>query len=53
MAYPPCEPFDLAKVYNFLSIQGKLAGFEVFERFYEIGSHAGIVETQTYLFQHP
>ena len=52
-AYPSGKPFDLAKVYNRLSIKGELAGFEVFERFYEIGSHNGIAETETYLLQHP
>ena len=52
-SYSPGEPFDLAKVYNNLSLQGELVGFEVCERFYEIGSHSGIAETQTYLLQHP
>ena len=52
-SYPPGEPFDLAKVYNGLSINGELAGYEVFERFYEIGSHSGISETEAYLLQYP
>ena len=43
--YPENEPFDLAEVYHQLSIHGNLAGFEVFERFYEIGSHQGLKET--------
>jgi hypothetical protein len=30
---------------------GELAGYEVFERFYEIGSHQGIVDTQVYLLE--
>jgi len=42
---PPNEPFDLADVYNDLSLRGELAGHEVFERFYEIGSHKGLNET--------
>ena len=43
------EPFDLADIYCQLSIQGNLAGYEVFERFYEIGSHTGLKETADYL----
>lgn len=42
---PPNEPFDLADVYHDLSLRGELAGHEVFERFYEIGSHKGLEET--------
>ena len=41
--------FDLADLYHGLSIQNQLAGFEVNERFYEIGSHQGIKETELYL----
>jgi N-acetyl-alpha-D-muramate 1-phosphate uridylyltransferase len=41
--------FDLADLYHVLSIQNQLAGFEVKERFYEIGSHQGIKETELYL----
>ena len=41
--------FDLADLYQFLSIENQLAGFEVNERFYEIGSHQGIKETELYL----
>lgn len=43
--YPEDKPFDLAEVYYQLSIHGNLAGYEVFERFYEIGSHQGLKET--------
>ena len=42
------ERIDLAAIYHRLSIQGDLAGFEVFERFYEIGSHQGLQETIDY-----
>ncbi|MCR4348010.1 MAG: nucleotidyltransferase family protein [Sulfuricaulis sp.] len=42
------EPFDLADIYHELSIRGVLAGHEVFERFYEIGSHKGLDETIEY-----
>jgi NDP-sugar pyrophosphorylase family protein len=47
-AYPAALPFDLADVYQALSMQGQLAGFEVHERFYEIGSHRGLKETEAY-----
>jgi NDP-sugar pyrophosphorylase family protein len=50
-AYPVGRAFDLSKVYNDLSLAGELAGYEVFERFYEIGSHQGIADTQAYLLQ--
>lgn len=49
--YPHDEPFDLSKVYNNISIQQQLVGYEVFDRFYEIGSIQGIADTQTYLLQ--
>jgi len=42
--YPRTTPVDLADVQRELSAQGKLAGFAVQERFYEIGSHAGLKE---------
>lgn len=41
--------FDLAAVLSRLSIEGKLAGFEVFKRFYEIGSAEGIKELSLHL----
>jgi N-acetyl-alpha-D-muramate 1-phosphate uridylyltransferase len=50
-AYPAGQSFDLSKVYNDLSLAGELAGYEVFERFYEIGSHQGIADTQSYLLE--
>ncbi|QWD76416.1 nucleotidyltransferase family protein [Polynucleobacter sp. MWH-UH24A] len=46
---PDGQSFDLSKIYNKLSLAGELAGYEVFERFYEIGSHQGIVDTEAYL----
>lgn len=42
------QQFDLADVFHDLSLQGQLAGLEVHERFYEIGSHAGLKETEDY-----
>ena len=41
---PRDEPVDLAAVQKALLTQGELAGFEVRERFYEIGSPAGLAE---------
>ncbi len=41
--------FDLADLYYKLSIKKHLASYEVFERFYEIGSLAGLNETEIYL----
>ena len=40
-AYPTALPFDLADVYQALSMQGRLVGMEMHERFYEIGSLSG------------
>jgi NDP-sugar pyrophosphorylase family protein len=47
------DAFDLAKLYSGLARQGRLAGFEVHDRFYEIGSPAGISETDAYLRRLP
>jgi NDP-sugar pyrophosphorylase family protein len=41
-------PLDLADVYHRLSLSGQLAGYEVHERFYEIGSHKGLAEAADY-----
>ena len=42
------QPLDLADVYQDLSLRGQLAGLEVQDRFYEIGSHTGLKETEEY-----
>lgn len=42
------EPFDLADIYHGLSLSGDLVGYEVHERFYEIGSHEGLAEAAEY-----
>ncbi len=47
--YPGDAPFDLAEVYRDLSRHGKLAGYEVRHRFYEIGSHTGLEELDVLL----
>jgi N-acetyl-alpha-D-muramate 1-phosphate uridylyltransferase len=46
---PPGRPFDLAELYQELLRAGQLAGWEVPERFYEIGSAAGLQDTSDYL----
>jgi NDP-sugar pyrophosphorylase family protein len=47
--YPPDEPLDLAAVYSDLVARGELAAYEVGNRFYEIGSPAGLEETRRHL----
>jgi NDP-sugar pyrophosphorylase family protein len=42
--YPDDAPFDLADTLENLSRKGQLAGYEVSQRFYEIGSPAGLAE---------
>lgn len=48
-AYPEGAPLDLAKVYEDLLARGQLAGYEVANRFYEIGSPEGLEETRRHL----
>ena len=43
--------YDLARFYHSLSVEGQLAGFEVGERFYEIGSLAGFNDFTQYLLK--
>jgi len=45
---PIDQAFDLADVYQDLSMRGQLTGLEVNERFYEIGSQTGLRETEEY-----
>lgn len=47
--WPPGQKFDLAEVMQKLVSRGDLAGFEVAERFYEIGSPAGLAELEAKL----
>jgi len=47
--YPADEKFDLADVMTKLVAEKQLAGYEVPERFYEIGSHAGLAELEALL----
>jgi len=44
----PDTPFDLAQLCTKLCMNGQLAGYEVFDRFYEIGSLQGIKEFSEY-----
>jgi NDP-sugar pyrophosphorylase family protein len=43
------DVFDLAELLSDLSRQGKLAGYEVTERFYEVGTHQGLRDMRRYL----
>lgn len=48
-AHPLDEAWDLGDMYEQLSLAGQLAGFEVQQRFYEIGSFDGLAETDRLL----
>lgn len=48
-SWPGDSPFDLADLYQDLALQGNLAGHEVTDRFYEIGSQEGLMETEKFL----
>lgn len=50
-AFTQIQARDLADLYEGLLDAGQLTAFEVHERFYEIGSLAGIEETSRYLSQ--
>ena len=47
--FPADAQFDLADVMQKLVHEKQLAGYEVAERFYEIGSHAGLAELESLL----
>ena len=47
--FPAGKAFDLAEVYRNLIARNELAGHEVKQRFYEIGSHAGLAELDALL----
>lgn len=50
---PKNQKFELSDLFHQLSLEGNLAGFEVQERFYEIGSFSGIQEFERFLeYQH-
>jgi NDP-sugar pyrophosphorylase family protein len=48
-AWPAETAFDLADLYSGLAARRLLGGYEVNERFYEIGSPAGLIETDAFL----
>ncbi len=47
------RPADLADLYRDLAAERLLAAYEVHERFFEIGSFAGLEETRAYLASRP
>lgn len=47
--YPSDLPLDLAEICTDLASDNQLAGYEVFERFYEIGSRQGILDFTAYI----
>ncbi len=47
--YDKSITFDLAELYENLSLKKELLGYEVFQRFYEIGSLQGIEDLSNYL----
>ncbi len=49
---PDGEPSDLADLYTALVAEGAMVGYEVTNRFYEIGSPQGLAETRAYLQAH-
>lgn len=46
---PAATKYDLAEVFQVLSQRGELAGVEVFQRFYEIGSPEGLSDLEAHL----
>ncbi|HKP62016.1 MAG TPA: NTP transferase domain-containing protein [Polyangiales bacterium] len=50
-AFAQQDAFDLAAVYQRLVERGRLSGYEVTERFYEIGSRSGLAELREHLHQ--
>jgi NDP-sugar pyrophosphorylase family protein len=52
-SWPDDAPFDLADVYGRLLSEKQLSGYEVTERFYEIGSTQGLAELDAFLRRQP
>jgi NDP-sugar pyrophosphorylase family protein len=48
---PPGEPYDLSLLYTAMVTEGKMLGYEVSQRFYEVGSHSGLAEMEQFLRQ--
>ncbi len=51
--WPDNEAFDLADVYRRLVVEKQLAGYEVNQRFYEVGSPEGLAELDSILRGRP
>jgi N-acetyl-alpha-D-muramate 1-phosphate uridylyltransferase len=51
--YPANSAFDLSAVYRDLCARRQLAALEITERFYEVGSLAGIRDTEAFLSRQP
>ncbi len=47
--FPRDAVVDLPQVQQALLARGELAGYEIFERFYEVGSHGGLAELNSLL----
>jgi NDP-sugar pyrophosphorylase family protein len=50
---PPDEPYDLADLYSALVAEGRMVGYEVTNRFYEIGTPESLEEARRYLESKP
>lgn len=50
---PADRPYDLADLYSALVAEGRMVGYEVTRRFYEIGTPVGLEETRAYITAHP
>ncbi len=50
---PAGEKRDLSDMYHRLSLENRLAGWEVAERFYEIGSPVGLRDFEGWVAEHP
>jgi N-acetyl-alpha-D-muramate 1-phosphate uridylyltransferase len=50
---PTDETWDISQLHEELSVTGRLAGYEVAQRFYEIGSFEGLTETNRVLSTFP
>ena len=48
-SYSRESPMDLAQICTELVCSNQMVGYEVFERFYEIGSHQGILDFTSYV----
>jgi hypothetical protein len=46
---PADKAFDLAELYQAILADGELGGMEIQQRFYEVGSRAGLAETARFI----